>query len=105
VRAAGRELTWDRTAARLVEVYDEAVRRPAPEARRLAEAEMVTQARYWALRHDIGDTGMALVGPDDPLLPPDVQGVVAGLARRPATRGALLALLRRLRRDGPTLDA
>ena len=48
---------------------------------------MITQSAYWGLRHDIGDTGLALVGPDEPLLPADAQRTLAGLLRRRATRG------------------
>jgi len=102
VRGRARELTWDRTAAALIEAYDEAVRLPASEAARLAEAEMVTQSAYWGLRHDIGDTGLALVGPDDPLLPEDAQRTLAALLRRRATRGPVLRML--LRGGRPTLD-
>ena len=101
VREAGSRLTWDATAAALLEVYDDAVRLPAREAALLARAQMITQSAYWGLRHDIGDTGMALVGPGDPLLPADAQRTLAALLRRKATRGPVLRML--LRGGRPTL--
>jgi glycosyltransferase involved in cell wall biosynthesis len=106
VRAAAAELTWDRAAAALLDAYDEVVRLPAREADRLARI----QSAYWGLRHDIGDTGLSLVGPEEPLLPPDAQRALAALARRGPTRRALLAALRWAARLGgsddraPTLD-
>jgi glycosyltransferase involved in cell wall biosynthesis len=93
VRAAASAFTWDRTAEELLGVYEDAVRLPAREAARLARAEVATQGAYWGLRAGIGDTGMALVGPDDPLLPPDAQRALAALARRDASRRTLLRLL------------
>lgn len=100
VREAGARLTWDRTAAALLEAYDEALSLPAREAAQLTRAQMITQSAYWGLRHDIGDTGMALVGPGEPLLPDDAQRTLAALLARKATRGPVLRMLRRGR---PTL--
>jgi hypothetical protein len=47
---------------------------------------------YWALRTDVGATGLALVGADGSL-PERAQRTLAALARRPATRRPLLAAL------------
>ena len=107
VKAAAAALTWDRAAAELLDAYDEAVRLPARESAVLARAEMVTQSAYWGLRHDIGDTGMALVGPGEPLLPADAQRTLAGLLSRKATRGPIMRMLLRGRGEDepPTLSA
>jgi GT2 family glycosyltransferase len=101
-RAAGR-LTWDRTAEGLLAAYRDALDLPARSAVRASGNDLAVDARYWTLRHQIGPTGMSLVGPDDPegpLLPIDAQRTLAALARRPQSRGALLKTLRVLGRAG-----
>jgi glycosyltransferase involved in cell wall biosynthesis len=103
VRRAAQGLTWDRTAEGLLAAYREALAMPARSVVRTAGAGLATDARYWTLRHQIGPTGLSLVGPDGesgPLLPVDVQRTLAALARRGATRGPLLRTLRLLRRLG-----
>lgn len=104
VRAAGAQLTWERTARRLLEIYDEVLSMPATPgaaaAWRALEAEDARGAldgRYWALRQEVGDTGLALVG-DSGALPDDVQRALAALTRRKATREPLFATLRALQR-------
>ena len=98
VRAAAEQLTWDRTGARLLEVYDEVLRSPARDLARTQGDRHVLDARYWTLRHQIGDTGLALVGPDSRLLPDEAQRTLAALAQRPATRVAMLGALRAVRK-------
>ena len=101
VASAGVELTWSRTAQALLTAYDQALRLSPRAAARANGRSMATDARYWTLRNQIGPTGLSLVGPDDPdgpLLPEDVQRLVAGLARRPATRAVLFRTLRALGR-------
>lgn len=101
VRAAGAQHTWDRTAQALLLAYDQALRLPPRAAARASGPAMATDARYWTLRNQIGPTGLSLVGPDreeGPLLPEDVQRLLAGLARRPATREVLFRTLRALGR-------
>jgi GT2 family glycosyltransferase/glycosyltransferase involved in cell wall biosynthesis len=103
VRHAAERLTWDRTAQGLLAAYREALALPARSVARVAGADLATDARYWTLRHQIGPTGLSLVGPDSDtgaLLPVEAQRTLAALARRDATRGPLLAMLRLLGRLG-----
>lgn len=93
VRAAAVDLTWDRSGAALVDAYDETLAAPVTAARATRDAELVRDARYWALRHDIGPTGMALVEPNVGLLPLSSQRLIAALTRRRLTRAPLVALL------------
>ena len=104
VRAAGARLTWDATAERLLEIYDETLRMPASAGAAAAwraleaqEARSIAEGRYWALRNEIGPTGFALVG-ETGALPEDVQRSLAALSGREATRRPLFAALRGLRR-------
>jgi len=105
VKEAARRYTWRATAEALRDVYLEVLTLPARLAStaaadalagELARAEW--EARYWKLREDIGPTGLSLVEPPDRLLDEEAQRTLAGLARRSATRGALLGLLRAARR-------
>jgi hypothetical protein len=75
----------------LLGAYEDALRLPA---RAAVRADGALDARYWALRHQIGGTGLSLVGPEDPLLPPNAQRALAALVRRPLTRGLVMAGLR-----------
>jgi hypothetical protein len=100
VRSAAARLTWDRTAKELLQAYRDALALPARSAVRAQGGGLAVDARYWTLRHQIGATGMALVGPDGGLLPEDAQRALAGLARRRASRGPLLGALRLLGRLG-----
>jgi GT2 family glycosyltransferase/glycosyltransferase involved in cell wall biosynthesis len=100
VRSAAERLTWDSAAEGLLAAYDDAVRLPARDIVRLTGADMTLDARYWNLRQAIGPTGLSLVAPEKRLLPEDVQRTLAALARRPATRGPLLAALRAMHRLG-----
>jgi hypothetical protein len=104
IRAAGRELTWDSTAAKLLDAYEHAVRSPVRAPVRLATSRVEAErseweGRYWHLRNQVGPTGMALVGPDA-WLPQDAQRGLAGLVRRRATRGPVVAALRAAYRLG-----
>lgn len=92
------DLSWDKTATRVVEMYDEVLRLPARAARILDEERLTADARYWDLRSRIGPTGLALVDPVNPLLDEPQQRTVAALAHRPATRGPFLAVLGLLHR-------
>ena len=98
VSEAAALLTWDRAAAGLLAAYDVALALPASELLRLEAAELARHATYWHFRHAIGPTGLALVEPDQQLLPEEIQRTLAALVRRPGTRGALFAGLRGLRR-------
>jgi hypothetical protein len=107
VREAGERYTWDRTAAELRGVYEEAVRLPGRVAAIAAEdalqAELARagwEDRFWDLRRDIGPTGLSLVGPEAEgrLLPEDAQRTLAALARRRVTRAPLLAALQAAQR-------
>ncbi len=98
VRRAGAPLTWRNTALGLLEAYDAALALPASELLRLEGADLAQHATYWHFRHAIGPTGLALVEPDQQLLPTEIQRTLAALARRPSTRRALFAGLRGLRR-------
>jgi hypothetical protein len=98
VRAAGSTMTWDATGAGLLDAYDAAMAMPASEHLRLEDAELAAEARYWHFRHAIGPTGLALVEPDQQLLPDEIQRTLAALARRPSSRRTLFAGLRGLRR-------
>jgi len=98
VREAAAGLTWEQAGAGLLSAYDAALALPASELLRLEGAELAQQATYWHFRHAIGPTGLALVEPDQQLLPQEIQRTVAALARRSSTRRALFAGLRGLRR-------
>lgn len=102
VLKAGASLTWDRTAAALVELYDEVLTLPARERAALAWTALETEEHRRSLKErydEIGPTGHALVGAGH-LLPEDAQRALAGLARRGATRRPLLAALSLLHRLG-----
>jgi glycosyltransferase involved in cell wall biosynthesis len=103
VRAAGRRLTWDRTAQRLLGVYEEALAvGRADEGWAALEAEARRghwEGVYWKLFDDAGPSGLALVGPDG-LLPEPSRRALAALAARPLTRRPLLAALGLLGRLG-----
>ncbi|WP_372791304.1 glycosyltransferase [Paraconexibacter sp.] len=86
VREAGSPLRWDRTGPGLLQAYRDAALLPNPPAARVVAESLVADARYWGLRHGIGGTGLALVGPQGALLPEDAQRTLAALAKRPATR-------------------
>lgn len=93
VRDAGASLSWDATGAAALDAYREAVRLPArPAAPERSEShaadggDRAGDARYWGLRDEIGGTGLALVGPGEPLLPDEAQRALAALTRHPATR-------------------
>ncbi|UTI65064.1 glycosyltransferase [Paraconexibacter antarcticus] len=98
LRAAAATLTWDRTASAVLEAYHDTLALPARDLARVTE-QHIPDARYWALRHQIGGTGMSLVGPDR-LLPESTQRALAALLRRGATRGPLLTVLGALARLG-----
>jgi glycosyltransferase involved in cell wall biosynthesis len=96
VNAVAERLTWDATARNLIAVYEEALSaRPSEASWAALEAEAGRghwEGLYWALRNDIGATGLSLVGPDG-LLPETAQRTLAALAHRPVTRRPLLAAL------------
>src|SRR5207302_263567 len=100
IAEAGTELTWARTAERLLDAYDRAVRLPSRDLLRMRGDQLTLDARYWGFRDAVGPTGLALIDPQRPLLPEDVQRAVAALARRSATRGPLLTALRTAYRLG-----
>jgi len=104
VQAAGRELTWKRTAEGTLAAYWAAMRAPLRLEQLAAQDALAADARrahfeglHAGLVDSIGPTGLSLVGPEGHL-PPDVQRTLAALARRPATRRALFAFLTALRR-------
>jgi GT2 family glycosyltransferase/glycosyltransferase involved in cell wall biosynthesis len=100
VRDAATKLTWDATAQRLLEAYDDAVRLPARDLARYGRDGLEADTRYWTLVERIGGTGMSLVDPEKPLLDEQAQRALAALARRPQTRGALLRALHVVHRIG-----
>ena len=100
VGAAGRGLTWDKTAEELLVAYDQALSAPTPRTSHVVRDAIELEAErgrweglYWHLLDQTGAAGAALVG-DDALLPVDAQRALAGLARRRLTRAPLLLLLR-----------
>lgn len=95
LRATAASLTWDAAATVMLDAYRDALAIPDRDLERVHD-QRIPDARYWVLRHQIGGTGMSLVGPDDPLLPEATQRALAALARRPSTRRPLLAVLRLL---------
>jgi glycosyltransferase involved in cell wall biosynthesis len=101
VRGSGERLSWDATAAELLDVYERALdARDGGPSWAAIEAEAGRgrwEGLYWALRNDIGPTGLALVGADGSL-PEPTQRTLAALARRPITRRPLLAALSALGR-------
>jgi hypothetical protein len=103
IRAAAEPLTWDRCAGALLDVYEEALRLPAPPALRNTHRVARVEHDYWALHDALGGPARALVGPADPLLETSEQRVLGSLLRRRFTRRPLHALLglgaRLLRRD------
>jgi glycosyltransferase involved in cell wall biosynthesis len=108
VHEIGQRLTWDRTAAALLKVYDDVFALPSRRAVISARETLAAEARrghwegrYWALRDEVGPTGLALVGRDG-VLPEDAQRALVALTRRRLTRGPLLKTLRATARLGRT---
>jgi hypothetical protein len=104
VLGRAQELSWKHTAAGLMAAYEDALRLPPrdeAEARwRFLEVEAQrgeAHARFTALREEVGDTGLALVGADG-LLPRDAQRSLAALAGHRAVRAPLVGALRLLHR-------
>ncbi|MDA0171527.1 glycosyltransferase [Solirubrobacter taibaiensis] len=100
VRARGEQLTWDRTAREYLELYDQTLALPSRAAAVQAFQALAAEAgrghwegTYWALRQELGPTGLALVGADG-ALPQDAQRALAALTSRKFTREALLRALR-----------
>jgi glycosyltransferase involved in cell wall biosynthesis len=79
VRAAGAELTWDRTVDRLLRVYRDAATAP-----RRVSAEP---------RESLSDLAMSLVGPRGWLSPDDQQALLA-VSTRPALKRGVFSVLR-----------
>jgi len=75
IRAAGAELTWDATAARLLELYDLACDAPATPA-------SARQRHHGLSQVELGEDAMRLVGPGG-ALPPDVERPLLALATHP----------------------
>lgn len=111
IREASTDLTWDRTGPALIATYDEALASAVTPARATRQGDLVSDGRYWALRHAVGPTGMALVEPGVGLLPIASQRALAALTRRRSTRPltiGVLNLIQRLtsgKRPLPTSDA
>ncbi len=99
VRAAGAELTWDRTALRMLELYRrvcDGVPAPAGAFERSAGL----------MQHGVSEDGMRLVGPDG-VLPAEVERPLLALASHPKIGGPVLGAIKagyrasqRWRRDG-----
>jgi GT2 family glycosyltransferase/glycosyltransferase involved in cell wall biosynthesis len=105
VRASAGRFDWDTTGRELVSAYHDALGRPAPLAARVLADGVVADARYWGLRAEIGGAGMSLVEPRRGLLPTDAQRGLAALARRRATRWAIVGPLRFFGRFGQSSRA
>ena len=98
IQRAGEQLTWDATAAALLPIYEETLALPAElgwAALQVEAERREWEHRYWTLFNGIGPTGLSLVSGKEPLLPEAAQRTLAALARRPATRKALLAAVGR----------
>jgi len=100
VRDAGRLLTWDRTARKLLAVYERALAEPTREAAAVGWTALEIERRrhvaehaYRELDSQFSGTGRALVGRCQ-LLPEEEQHALAGLLERRATRAPTLAALR-----------
>ena len=94
IREAGRGLTWSATAQAALGAYEAAVRSPAPPLAAGIDHVARVEHDYWALRADVGATGLALVVGDDALLDADSQRGLARIASRRPLRRALRAALR-----------
>ncbi len=66
LRRAGAELTWERTAAAVVDAYRDAVRLPAPPAARIAHDLARAEHDYWSVREGVPEDVWRLVRPDAP---------------------------------------
>jgi GT2 family glycosyltransferase len=102
VRASAARFDWDTTGRELVAAYHDALARPAPAVTRVMAESVIAEDRYWGLRSEVGGAGMSLVDPRRGLLPPEAQRGLAGLARRRATRWAIVGPLRFFGRFGQT---
>ena len=102
IRAAGAKRSWDDTAQELLDAYDAVISAPSTDILRLDGPKLTVDERYWGFRLEMDPAGLSLVDPAGALLPKEAQRTIAGLARRPATRAALLASLRGLRRLAST---
>jgi GT2 family glycosyltransferase len=99
ISAAASRLLWDETAERTLAAYATAAASPTRDVGGLLEALEgggLAAGHQHALRAAIGDTGMALVGNEEKLLPEKSQRALAALASRRLTRRPLLASLEAL---------
>jgi glycosyltransferase involved in cell wall biosynthesis len=96
IRDSAKQFTWELSAQRTLEAYEKAVESPARQAAAVAiDAGSLRQLEeYEKLRAEIGEDGMALVGPDgvlpDEMLRPLLAIATRGWLRRPVF-GALRA--------------
>jgi glycosyltransferase involved in cell wall biosynthesis len=108
ISAAGARLCWDDCAERTLAAYATAAASPTRDVGGLLEALEgggAAAGNQHALRAAIGDTGMALVGNEEKLLPEKSQRALAALASRRLTRRPLLASLESLHSLAQALQA
>ena len=101
IRARARTLTWDHHAELVVAALNRAVATPKRLSVRLAAGAAAAEAArghwegmYWHLHNAAGPAGLALVGPDEPLLDARERGALAAALRRPLTARPLRRLMR-----------
>ncbi len=86
IRTAGRELTWDTTAARLLELYDAVCDAPASPASAL-------ERRHRVIHGAMSEDAMRLIGPGG-ALPADVGRPLLALATHPQLGAAVFGALK-----------
>ena len=121
--AAARELSWDRAASAMVDIYREAAAAPPREAATLSRDAVAREARltaahevvidrligerrhaqgmYDALNAEVG-SGLSLIGPNGSL-PDDLQRALLGVSARPRLARALFGALARVSAGGRAL--
>jgi glycosyltransferase involved in cell wall biosynthesis len=98
LRAAGAQLTWDTTAAGLVDAYRAALALPAPPAARLGADLARSEHEFWIVRNGIPDDLWPLVRPDDPQIDVPLARDLSAMLGSSGGRNRLLLAMRIARR-------
>ena len=98
LREAAAALTWDATAAGLVQAYHAALALPAPPAARLGADLARSEHEFWTIRNGIPDEAWPLVRPDDPQVDVPLARDLTDMLGSPGGRNRLLLAMRIARR-------
>jgi glycosyltransferase involved in cell wall biosynthesis len=98
LREAAAALTWDVTAAGLVEAYHAALALPAPAAARIGADLARAEHEFWTIRNGIPDEAWPLVRPDDPQIDRPLARDLSDMLGSPGGRNRLMLAMRIARR-------